>query len=115
MDVEQVIGGALLIGDLLLGGFTGRLRDFQRVIQLAEFIAQPHAQIGRLDALGDVELKSIAVLVDVVKRGAKPLRHANGGMSDSPNGGTLFSVPKTVVVFEGDLRECPPISTRLRK
>ncbi len=113
MNVEQVIRCALPVRDLSFVGqpLTRTLADLQGVIQFAGFVAQTQAEIGFLDAMGRVQLKNIAVLVNVIKGGTKTPGHADHGMSESPGRGTLIPFPVLVSVFECNLRhflQCQP-------
>src|SRR5262249_51449366 len=105
MDIEQVIGRLLPICDPLLTRLVGRLGDMQGVVQISALVAHAYPEVRGLDGFSQVELKGVAVLVDLVDGRRKALGHVDGRMSDPPDSGTLFPFAEGVGVLERDLRD----------
>src|SRR5215471_17973836 len=70
MNVEQVVIGALSIGDLLIDRLARELIDLKRIIQLAGVVSQADTKLSRLDVMRNIELKHIAMLIDIIERRA---------------------------------------------
>ena len=102
VGVEQVITCPLAPGEVLLNRLPRVDGGLERVVQMPALIAHAEAKIRGLDVIGQVQLKTVAVLVNVLQRGGESLRgFAQDRMGVPPLGGTDVAVAERVGVFEG--------------
>ena len=104
VDVEQVITRGLPVRELLFGRGARKLIGLQRIVYPARLITQPDAGLGRFDLVGHVQLKAVAVLIDVVEGRAEAAGHTRRRLRIAPTGRALASLPEGMLVFECDLR-----------
>ena len=109
MGTKHVVGGALLVGDILLNRFPRPEGQLVGVVQIAYFIAHPRPVIHFFIVIGQVELERVRRFINAVNSRIHvidvPATGITGIMDRPPEGRTFIAIPVAVAVFESDLRK----------